>query len=179
MYSKLYVRLDKYYRMKCPNCQKETTNPKYCSRSCAASFTNRLSPKRKLTKKCSKCDNIVRNYRSRLCKDHFQEAKLASNEAYRNRTIGFYRSKECLKELHKSSIHAHVRGLCGIWLKHLKKKPCNICGYKLHVELCHIKPLSSFPDDALLSEVNSETNVVQLCRNCHWELDHGLVKLEE
>lgn len=175
----MYIRLDKYYRMKCIYCQTETSNPKYCSRSCCASHTNKLSPKRKLTKMCSKCDNIVRNYRSRLCEQHFQEAKLASNEAYKNRTIGFYRSKECLKELHKSSIHAHVRGLCGIWLKHLKKKPCNICGYKLHVELCHIKPLSSFPDNALLSEVNSENNVIQLCRNCHWELDHGLVELKK
>ena len=177
----MYVRLDKYYYyyMKCPNCKKETTNPKYCSRSCAAIFTNKLSPKRKLTKKCSKCENIVRNYRSRLCENHFQEKNFESHEEYKNRTMGFYRSKECLKKLHKSSIHAHVRGLCGLWLKHLKTRSCNICGYKLHVELCHIKPLSSFSDDALISEVNSENNVVQLCRNCHWELDHGLVELKK
>jgi len=162
--------------MKCPNCQKETSNPKFCSRSCAASFTNRLSPKRKLTKKCSKCNNIVRNYRSKLCENHFQEMKLASNEEYKNRTIGYYRSKECLKHLHKSSIHAHVRGLCRVWLKHLTKKPCKNCGYNKHVELCHIKSLASFTDDSLLKNVNSEENVIPLCRNCHWEFDNGLLK---
>jgi len=162
--------------MNCPNCQKETSNPKFCSRSCAASFTNRLSPKRKLTKKCSKCDNIVRNYRSKLCENHFQEKKLASNEEYKNRTMGYYRSKECLKELHKSSIHAHVRGLCRVWLKHLTKESCKNCGYSKHVELCHIKPLASFTDDSLLKDVNSKDNVIPLCRNCHWEFDRGLLK---
>jgi len=166
------------YSMNCLHCQKETSNPRFCSRSCATSFTNKLSPKRKLTKKCSKCENIVRNYRSKLCENHFKEMKLASNEEYKNRTMGFYRSKECLQKLHKSSIHAHVRGLCRLWLKHLTKLPCKICGYDKHVELCHIKPLSSFSDTDLISEVNSESNVVQLCPNCHWELDRGLISLE-
>ena len=46
-----------------------------------------------------------------------------------------------------------------------------------HVELCHIKPIASFKDSALLSEVNSKNNIVQLCPNCHWELDHGILKL--
>lgn len=160
------------------NCNMETVNPKFCSRSCAASFTNKISPKRKLSKKCSQCENIVRNYRSRLCEKHFKENKLASNEEYKNRTIGYYRSKECLKKLHKSSIHAHVRGLCRIWLKHLTKKPCKNCGYFLHVELCHIKPLSTFSNDSLLKDVNSEQNVIPLCRNCHWEFDKGLLKLD-
>jgi len=164
--------------MNCLNCQKETSNPKYCSRSCGASHTNKLAPKRKLIKKCSRCDSIVRNYRSRFCEKHFQENKLSSNEEYKNRTMGFYRSKDCLKKLHRSSIHAHVRGLCRLWLKHLTKQPCKMCGYDKHVELCHIEPLSSFPNTALISDVNSEKNVVQLCRNCHWELDRGLIKLK-
>lgn len=165
--------------MKCVNCQQETDNPKFCSRSCSATFTNKVSPKRKLIRKCTQCESIVRNYKSRLCEEHFQLKQLMHNESYKNRTMGYYRSKDCLKELHRSSIHAHVRGLCGQWLKHLKEKPCKICGYDKHVELCHIKPLSSFPDNALISEVNSEANVVQLCRNCHWELDHGMVTLKE
>jgi len=165
--------------MNCVHCQQHTNNPKFCSRSCAASYTNRISPKRKLTKKCTQCDSIVRNYRSRLCELHFQQEKELSNEAYKNRTMGYYRSKDCLKKLHKSSIHAHVRGLCRLWLKHLTTKPCKLCGYDKHVELCHIKPLSSFSDESLISEVNSETNVVQLCRNCHWELDHNMIQLKE
>lgn len=56
--------------------------------------------------------------------------------------------------------------------------PCAYCGYSLHVELCHIKPISSFPDSALLSEVNSRKNNIQLCRNCHWELDNSILKIK-
>jgi hypothetical protein len=28
-----------------------------------------------------------------------------------------------------------------------------------------------------LAEINSPGNLVGLCRNCHWELDHGLLRL--
>jgi transcriptional regulator with GAF, ATPase, and Fis domain len=30
---------------------------------------------------------------------------------------------------------------------------------------------------ATLDEVNSETNLVALCRNCHWEFDHGFLEV--
>ena len=33
----------------CFNCQKETINSKFCSRSCANSYNNKLKPKRHLT----------------------------------------------------------------------------------------------------------------------------------
>jgi|APGre2960657373_1045057.scaffolds.fasta_scaffold21147_2 5-methylcytosine-specific restriction endonuclease McrA len=55
---------------------------------------------------------------------------------------------------------------------------CKICGYDKHVELCHIKSIKSFPDDALLEDMNSEKNIVPLCPNCHWEFDHGILKLK-
>ena len=86
---------------------------------------------------------------------------------------GFYRhlSKESLKNLHISSKNVHTRGLGRTQHKELIKKPCFICGYDKHVELCHIKPISEFPPETLVSEVNDISNVVQLCRNCHWEFD--------
>lgn len=59
----------------------------------------------------------------------------------------------------------------------LLKEPCKICGYEHHVELCHIKSISSFNGNTLLSEINSESNLIILCPNCHWELDHGLLTL--
>lgn len=55
--------------------------------------------------------------------------------------------------------------------------PCAVCGYTKHVELAHKRALQDFPDDALLSEVNARGNVIQLCPNCHWELDHGFLDL--
>lgn len=156
---------------KCISCGNSTTNPKFCSRSCAARETNKI-PKRKLTRTCSRCSNLVKDYRSSLCKEHFELKKQSSREAIENQTLGHYFSKDSLKHLHKSSRAVHIRSLARSWFKHLTKKPCDKCGYDKHVELCHIKPINSFSETALVKEVNCETNIVQLCPNCHWELDN-------
>jgi len=153
----------------CLNCGLETTNPKFCSRSCSASHSNRLAPKRKLKRKCNHCDNIVRNYRSQLCEEHWLEYK---DNQYKDKTIGEYRNKLSVKGKHPSWVNAHIRGFARSWLKHLAEQCCRKCGYDKHVELAHIKAVSDFNDDSLLREVNSEDNVIPLCPNCHWEFDN-------
>lgn len=55
---------------------------------------------------------------------------------------------------------------------------CQICGYDKHVEAAHIKAISSFSDDVKLSTINSPSNLLALCPNCHWEFDHGMVNLD-
>lgn len=162
--------------MNCLSCQCETSNPKFCCRSCAAKYTNKI-PKRKLRRKCSNkdCESIVRNYRSKLCEQHFQENFKKKKEFILKTKIGDYRAKNNL--LHASSIHAHIRGFARSWFKDLTKKPCAACGYHKHVELCHIKPISSFGDEALVGDVNCEGNIIQLCPNCHWEFDNGILEL--
>lgn len=55
--------------------------------------------------------------------------------------------------------------------------PCQVCGYSLHVELAHIKPISSFSDETLLSVVNNPSNILVLCRNHHREQEHGFLLL--
>lgn len=55
-----------------------------------------------------------------------------------------------------------------------QEKICQNCGYSKHVEVCHIKPVSKFPDTAKLDEVNNITNLLLLCPNCHYEFDHFL-----
>jgi hypothetical protein len=164
--------------MKCINCEKETSNPKFCSKSCSAVYNNSKFPKRKTTRTCNidGCDKKVFSYRSTLCRNHYYERNDRLDA--KNKTLGFYKEKLSVSGKHKSWQFSHVRLLCRSWLKHLAKLPCHNCGYDKHVELCHIKPLSSFPDTALLSEVNSEKNVIQLCRNCHWEFDKGILKLD-
>lgn len=56
-------------------------------------------------------------------------------------------------------------------------KGCQICGYTNHVEVCHIRPVSSFNLDTPISVVNQRNNLVILCPNHHWELDNNLLKL--
>lgn len=58
-----------------------------------------------------------------------------------------------------------------------KPYKCAICGYTKHVEIAHIKAVSDFDDDALVSEINNPNNLIGLCPNHHWEYDNGLLKI--
>jgi len=159
----------------CTYCGTATKNPKFCSRSCSASYTNKTSPKRKLKKKCSKCEKVVRNYRSTLCQRHWDDYIKWSKNNRRSKTI-----KELIEKrsnLHRSSAYADIRNFARQDYKNLLEKPCSSCGYNKHVELCHIKPISEFPLEATINEVNHDSNVIQLCPNCHWEFDNGLLEL--
>lgn len=60
--------------MNCLNCKKETTNPKYCSRSCAAKKNNILSPKRLPEGKCKLCNNPIKTSHN-YCKTCWEENK--------------------------------------------------------------------------------------------------------
>lgn len=163
--------------MNCINCHCITLNPKFCSRSCSASYNNKKNPKRKLNRICNRnnCNLIVYTYRHKFCEKHFLEHKELK---HKTKTIGEYRNSLSLRDKHPSWVHSHIRSFCRKWNKNLINLPCHKCGYTLHVELCHIKPLSSFADDALLEEINSSKNVVQLCRNCHWEMDNNIWNLQ-
>lgn len=155
------------------------SNPKFCSRSCAAMYNNTRFPKRHLERLCARdgCCNLVKSHRHSLCEVHsgrYQEWR-ASN--VKNKTLGEYRENESLKGKHPSWLYSAVRLLNRSWNKELLKLPCAECGYNRHVELCHIKPLRLFPDTALLGEVNSKENNIQLCPTHHWELDNGFLNI--
>jgi len=53
------------------------------------------------------------------------------------------------------------------------------CGYRDHVEACHVQDISSFPPGATLDQINDPSNLRLLCRNHHWEFDHGLLILDD
>ena len=87
-------------------------------------------------------------------------------------TLADYWNRDSVKHLHISSKNVHIRMLARSHFKDLLSKPCAKCGYDKHVELCHIKAISSFTPDAKVKDVNSYENLIQLCPNCHWEFDH-------
>lgn len=161
----------------CLTCGLETSNPKYCSKSCAAKNNNKI-PKRNLMRKCSRCDNIIRNYKSLLCEEHFQEDQKNKRVNIEKLSLSEYTERLALKDQHPSSKFAHIRGFARSWFKSKSKLPCYVCGYDKHVELAHIKPISSFLPTDLVGDINSEDNIVQLCPNCHWEFDAGLITLD-
>lgn len=152
--------------MECPTCKKQHNNPKFCSRSCAAKFTNR-TPKRKLTNTCKDCSIKIRSSRARCtsCNQKWRDANL-----FQDMTL-----KEAIYEKHhKSSAFALVRSRARQVAKKLGLDTCQNCGYNKHVEIAHIKPISSFSEEIMLSVINSPDNIMALCPNCHWEFDHNL-----
>jgi hypothetical protein len=72
------------------------------------------------------------------------------------------------------SVRGHARKM---YLKSDKPKVCVKCGYDKHFEVCHIHPISQFPDTATIADVNDLNNIVALCPNCHWEYDNKLWSL--
>ena len=59
-----------------------------------------------------------------------------------------------------------------------KNPKCAICGYNKHIDVAHIKSVSSFPKDTPLSIINDINNLIGLYPNHHWEYDNGLLDLK-
>lgn len=169
---------DNKVKLNCSQCEKEIIKTKlqasksknhFCSRSCSASFNNKKFVKRTLIRTCVECNSLVKSYRHTRCEKHHENY---INNKYINKTIGEYRNKSSLKDKHSSWINSHIRLFAREWNKDLKQLPCAKCGYNKHVELAHIKKITSYPDNSKLSEVNNKENIIQLCPNCHWEFDN-------
>lgn len=157
----------------CLNCNIETANPKFCSKSCAVSYNNKIQPKRNpIPRICSCGKDFIPKFKSsrRLC-DSCQELR-ANSIKYKEMTLVEYNTKMSVEGKHPSWKNSHIRLFNRQWNKSLTKLPCSKCGYNKHVELCHIKAITSFSDTATLGEINSPENNKVLCPNCHWEFDH-------
>lgn len=55
---------------------------------------------------------------------------------------------------------------------------CRVCDYRRHVEVSHIKAVSSFTDDVTVARINEVNNLVFLCPTHHWEFDNGYLDFE-
>jgi hypothetical protein len=152
----------------------------YCSRKCSrAANNNRLGTGTALRHpvtgkysvvRCS-CGNTM-DKSSEMCqacrKKLITESTLVRLS---KKTFGEYKA-ECSGESHRyyNSLRSDSRYLVS---SSGRKKVCVECGYDFYVELCHIRPISDFPDSATLEEINLPENAVYLCPNHHKELDRG------
>jgi hypothetical protein len=132
----------------------------FCSTSCSARY--RSANRKTSGSACPKC-NGPKSYDSTACKSCRQDA-------FNSRTLGDLRA-----EYGTYRFHAKLRGLA----RSAYKGPyiCAACGYDLHVDICHIRDVASFPPEATLSEVNRQGNLVALDKRCHWEFDHGFLEV--
>lgn len=162
-----------------PNCnkqyQKSDYRQKFCSRSCSATMSNLKSPKRRARLgKCKYCKIEVINTSRRSVCDKCLKNGIHSKEQWSSKKLEIEnRSISEVKALWKTNnrpwtdaIRTHARRNFPSIGKICK------CGYSKHTEVCHIKPITSFPDTALIKDINCIENIEYLCPNCHWELDN-------
>ena len=151
----------------CPVCGRKTKNPKFCSRSCAAKLNNVLTPKRRPGGRCCVCNKPIAR-RDRYCPAHKPEHYRERREPLRTFLTP---SKE--RNWRDANIRRDARQT------YLAAYPyrCVACGYDKRIDVCHKRPLASFPEETPLAVVNALDNLVGLCPNCHWEFDRGLLRL--
>jgi predicted nucleic acid-binding Zn ribbon protein len=150
----------------CPVCGKETRNPKFCSRSCAARQNNVLVPKRKPDGRCCVCRTPI-PARQRFCPEHRPNKPLD-----RSQPIGVIADRSDHPACRFARLRQDARR---VYLAAFPYRCCR-CGYDKHIQVCHKRALTSFSLDTPISVVNSLDNLVGLCPDCHWEFDHGLLQ---
>jgi hypothetical protein len=186
----------------CLYCGDITKNPKFCDSSHAASYNNSKSPKRNKTARyCKNCGADIELGR-KLCDDCWSTYQQSRSQPKERAKID-YKSKLCscgnfmcqtskqciecaskrvyqspnnmLSEMNKKHRGRMIRYHCRLAHALDLSSPCEKCGYDKHVELHHIRPVSDFPLDATIAEVNNRSNILLVCPNCHWEV-HNLNK---
>jgi hypothetical protein len=144
----------------------EIKKKKFCNQSCGAKYHNRVlgyphrKPKVRICSTCSEeyISPYKRSTRCSICKQLPSISILAS------------RTKESSRI---QDIRKHARSV----LFKARPRKCEICGYNVRVDCCHIMAVKEFSKDALLSEINSLDNLKALCPNHHVELDLGILKV--
>jgi 5-methylcytosine-specific restriction endonuclease McrA len=63
--------------MVCLTCGSKTNNPKFCSSSCSATYNNKNLPKRKKTKECKSCKELIVSSRT-YCKNCWSTSIISS-----------------------------------------------------------------------------------------------------
>lgn len=144
----------------------------FCSRKCSVTFNNKIHIKRSSgTKTCKRCNET---YHGKKC---YQKHERLTN--HRSTTLAQYAKNIKDKSAHPSWAFSQIRSLNRYWNKALRSLGCQVCNYKVHVELAHIKPLSSFSDEVTIAEINDPANILVLCPNHHWEFDNHVLSLTD
>lgn len=121
---------------------------------------------------CATCD---KRFKKRVS----QIKKTANNFCNKSCAATFNNSKFPKRKipLHTKNFRERVRADQARLRQTLERNPCFRCGYSKHVDLCHIKAVSEFNENTPIKQVNSLSNLIHLCKNCHWEYDNGLLDI--
>jgi hypothetical protein len=126
----------------------------FCNSSCSATFNN--------LQRESKLKNKIKTPK----KEKFEYILSLSKKFLIEKHQTYHKYRSVIRR------HAHY-----VFNTHHEHQECKVCGYDTHIEVCHIKSVSSFSDDTLISEINSIDNLIGLCPNHHWEFDNDIIKI--
>jgi len=126
----------------------------FCNHSCSAKYHNLINRVEKKIKE------------PKIKTKKFEYILLYTKKELFDKHENYFRFRAMIRK------HAHY-----VFNINNEDKKCKICGYTNHVEVCHIKSVSSFDDNSLIKEINSIDNLVGLCPNHHWEFDNNKIIL--
>jgi len=154
----------------CQYCGKETSNPKFCSRTYAAIYNNQKYPKRRgQPRVCKHCGVSI---------DHLGKRRTVCLSCHPQNVDWSTITIETLVGKRRYQKHSRLRNLARqSYLTSGKLLCCSICGYDTHFEVCYIKAMNDFPLDTLVSTVNAAENLIALCPNHYWEFNNELLKI--
>ena len=139
----------------CSEVRKKT----YCDRSCSATYNNKVRERNLKNKK----NKVVKEK-----KPTFGYLEGVTKKEFFDLKGVYYKFRAVIRR------HAHY-----IYHQNNGEKKCKVCGYKNHVEVCHIKSVSSFGNNDLITDINSFNNLIGLCPNHHWEFDNGIINIAQ
>lgn len=162
----------------CYVCQKLVTRPPsqfaksasgraYCSRTCSAISNNRSMPKRVKSTRCVECQEPIR-WGYRRCRACHEKLRLLEQKTLGEATRGRTDASRY------TGVRSHARK---VFAESGRPKMCAVCGYSNHIEICHLREISTFPPETPIIVVNDLSNLAALCPNHHWELDNGLLRM--
>lgn len=138
---------------------------KFCSRQCISKLSKAKAQLKIVT--CPKCNGPTNCHSSgakrKMCIDCRDKVTKVGKRTMKEMSY----SKDPQNRYRKIRFHAHE-----VARRSLPPSGCSKCPYDKHVELAHIRAISSFPEDTILNVINNPSNLMWLCPNCHWEFDN-------
>lgn len=156
----------------------EVRRKKFCNRTCSGAYKRGRPTGLKATRpKCLNCENPVGQTRHKYCSKTCSAQHRAEQSMLEQlgRTKGDLFSSRKNWQSARSSIQSMARSA---FFANGGPSKCMECGYSKHVDVCHRRDVSDFPDDSTIAEINSLDNLIPLCKNHHWEFDNGYLEIE-
>lgn len=147
----------------------------FCSRSCASKFNN-LGRRKNAVRTCKQCGQefeVCRTAKGILSVTEYCKACKHSNALLSKTKGDIFRQYPYNWAKARAVIAKHAR------TQYVGPDICKICGYHLRIDICHIVPVAEFGDNAMLSDINCNTNLIALCPNHHFEFDAGLLEVRD